>query len=370
MYYTEHQLNWVEDDINVLGIDVANDMKQAAEKNYRKIINKSKTILRSWSKRSLSLIGKIEIINTIVSSRYVYAMSVLPRMSDKMIAEIEGEFEKFIWNGHKPKIPLSTLKLSKRDGGLGLVDLLTKDQSLKAVWIKSFFEDDDLRKNVTEKLNCPVDFLLWRCNLNCRDIDKIMKTDDAFWKETLEAWCNFNFDPNLALDHRLWWNSLIIVDNKPVLWINCIKKGLLFSSQLIENGKFISIDEARSRYGLTDMQFNSLKSAILKEISGYVKKMQEQGKVPRQAEDKVLSVIMDNKATQKIYRNVLPKKSKLESIAQNWTKEIDSDVMENELLCAIRNMYRISNILSVRSFYYRLVNRAIITNIHLYRWRI
>ena len=72
---------------------------------------------------------KVLIINTLISSLFIYKMQVLPFLPSKLIKQIEMEFEKFIWNGRKPKIPLKILMNSKEDGGLALINLSLKDMA-------------------------------------------------------------------------------------------------------------------------------------------------------------------------------------------------------------------------------------------------
>ena len=108
--YTGHDVKWLEDndDINILGITFTRkgDMM---ERNYLPLLEKSKAILQSWSSRGLSLIGKITIINTLIVSLFVYKMTTLLSLPEKIIRTFNLMIEEFIWDGKKPKIPLTTL---------------------------------------------------------------------------------------------------------------------------------------------------------------------------------------------------------------------------------------------------------------------
>ena len=116
-YYTEKPLNWTADPINVLGITISNNIKEDAVVNYQKVISRAKCVLKQWSGRSLSLFGKIQVVNTLIASLFVYQMAVLPKMPENLIVELELVLEKFIWNGHKPKIPTKILSSPKAMGG-------------------------------------------------------------------------------------------------------------------------------------------------------------------------------------------------------------------------------------------------------------
>ena len=100
--------------------------------NYDPLVLKVNATLKRWSGRDLSLLGKVHIVNTLIASLFVYKMFVLPNMPRQYIRNIEQSIEKFLWNGHKPKITMEKLKMSKKRGGLGLVDLEKKELSIKA----------------------------------------------------------------------------------------------------------------------------------------------------------------------------------------------------------------------------------------------
>ena len=128
--YNIDEVKWSKEDINVLGVTIAHD--NLMEKNYTDIVDKVKKTLNAWNNRGLTLLGKVQVINTLVASLFVYKMMVLPTISKKIIKNVENQMRDFIWNGKKAKIALKTLQNSKREGGLGLVNLGNKDIALKA----------------------------------------------------------------------------------------------------------------------------------------------------------------------------------------------------------------------------------------------
>ena len=52
-----------------------------------------------------------------------------------------------------------------------------------------------------------------------------------------------------------------------------------------------------------------------------------------------------------------------------WIDEFEDDFSEDELKIAFSNITRVTNCIKYRDFQYRLLNRAIITNIHLVHWK-
>ena len=65
-YYSGLSLKWSDGPIHILGIDIHNNPDVTAKENYMEILEKVKTICSVWAKRSLSLLGKILVVNTLI----------------------------------------------------------------------------------------------------------------------------------------------------------------------------------------------------------------------------------------------------------------------------------------------------------------
>ena len=132
--YDLDQFKWSNEDITVLGVTVAHE--DIVDKNYQSIIQKTSKTLNAWYNRGLSLIGKVQVVNTLVASLFVYKMMVLPIIPRPIEKRIDNMIREFLWGGKKAKIAYATLQNSKEDGGLCLVNLSKKDMALKTTWPK------------------------------------------------------------------------------------------------------------------------------------------------------------------------------------------------------------------------------------------
>ena len=74
--YDIDQFKWSNEDITVLGVTISHE--DIVIKNYDQLLKKTDNVLNAWYNRSLSLIGKVQVVNTLVASLYVYKMMVLP----------------------------------------------------------------------------------------------------------------------------------------------------------------------------------------------------------------------------------------------------------------------------------------------------
>ena len=91
---------------------------------FNDIVQKAKNVANSWSMRSVTLIGKVLVVNTLISSLFVYHMLTLPMMMRMQVANIESIIKNYLWNSKHPKIPMHILQKDKNDGGLRLVNIV------------------------------------------------------------------------------------------------------------------------------------------------------------------------------------------------------------------------------------------------------
>ena len=107
--YNMDEFVWSNQDINVLGVTIAHE--NLTEKNYHGIVEKTKSILNAWYNRGLSLIGKIQVVNTLIASLFVYKMMVflvpyefpycVVNVFYDIIKNIDNTIREFIWNKKK-----------------------------------------------------------------------------------------------------------------------------------------------------------------------------------------------------------------------------------------------------------------------------
>ena len=264
--YTKKPLAWTNEGVNVLGIFVTHKHDIVA-KNFEPVLQKVKSVFNSWKERSLTLCGKITVINTLISSLFVHKMTALPDLSTFQIQQLESDFARFIWNGAKAKIPLKTLQRSKKDGGLNLVDLKLKQISLKCTWIK-MLNDDKKYAAMAYSLFSPVlheDIL--HCNFKPEDATLICPEDTpTFWKDFLATWAVYNYSVNKKWNEQLiWFNSNIRRSNKPYIITHVYRRGLKYLTQLWCNNTWKDQKTVTDEFDLTVLQYNALKSATPKD---------------------------------------------------------------------------------------------------------
>ena len=357
--YTTRSIAWTNDSITVLGIEIAHD--RIVLRNYLPLIKKTKTILNRWKSRNLSLGGKIQIINSLVSSMYVHKMLVLPNMSKKIISELNELLVNFIWNNKKAKIPLEVLQRSKEQGGMKLVNFEKLEMSLKCSWIQILNTDEKLADIVYACLAPVLRQEIFMCNLNKDDLSFVISTKaDPFWRDVLRAWCIYNYDSTGENNSFLWWNSQIRVGGKPFFWADAYQRGLRTINQLTENGRFISCVKMYNRYGIDVMHYNTLVVAIPRRW-----KIEGRTEITTSYEHLMSSQVI----SRTVYKQINQCGNPFAALYSKWAK---SGVILTtvQIETAFKTLYIISNSVKHRSFQFRLLHRAIVLNSHLFRWRL
>ena len=371
--YDLDQFIWSNEDINVLGVQIAHE--DIIMKNYEKIIDKVKMALSAWYNRGLSLIGKIQVINTLVASLFVYHMMVLPRIPTIVVKRVYNIFRDFIWNGKKAKISLSILQNPKKEGGLDLVDLQKKDQALKATWPQILFKEKDYALLVYSLMRVSlIGDLIWKCSIKPEDV-KELKIKSEFWSDVLRSWCAYNRYNNFKLENQIiWYNSDIKVQKKMIMWGDAYKRGLIYVYQLFESDNFKTHEKIEQEFGLSTLRYNSLKVALPQEWKVYFS--QERGDFLPLPPHNYSYWVNDPKdrLSKRVYEYMSDDRMLIHSKYIKWKMELGvQDEFCNSLYEFSREhcfLYTLTNVPKYRSFQYRLLERGIVTNIHLCKWGI
>ena len=353
----------------MLGVTIAHD--DIIQKNYENIVQKAKVTLNAWYNRSLSLIGKVQVVNTLIASLFAYKMMVLPIIPVHIVKQVENMIRDYLWGGKKSKIALKILQNPKDKGGLNLVDLTRKDISLKATWPQILHHEQDYASLVYKQLRCSMlGDNIWRCRL-CREDIKELKIKNQFWKDVLKCWSEYNYHHDFRVENQLiWYNSNIRIKNRPFMWNDIYSKGLSYVYQLFENMNWKSYESVKEQYGLSELRYNSLKCAIpteWKELFMQVNRLQYLPVAPHSYD---MCTVKHVQLSRKIYRYISEDEFLIQNKYAKWQQEIGFELCEN--LCDFAKqhcrIYTVTNVLKYRSFQYRTLQRGLVTNIHLFRW--
>ncbi|XP_059064196.1 uncharacterized protein LOC131856424 [Cryptomeria japonica] len=238
-----------------------------------KILNK----LNKWHNRTLSLAGRIQVCQKILSSYSIYYSSAW-LFSNYQIQEIQSAIRTFLWSDGKGNKKQHAVKWAwchadKILGGLGLKDLKSQRIALSAKWIFHSLEGNSpwkvlVRHNIERGF--PKKAKSWK-NLPFSDLllgnFPVAVQGSVVFKSIWKAWehvrdhisnkdCYFN--DQLHGERSIWWN--LVINGKPLaLSQGCsarswAKKGINQFVDLFEDGLLPSWDAIKTKYDIPDSQ--------------------------------------------------------------------------------------------------------------------
>ena len=150
------RMNWPYPDIKVevfsihiLGITFTHDIMDAIEISWKEILSKIKQKINMLSSRSLTIFQRVIIINALILSKVWYTAHTYP-LPLKYSKLINKEIFTFLWLSKYNPIKREVLYQDKSSGGLGLLNVYSKSQSIFiSTFIKQFLssnEDETLLK--------------------------------------------------------------------------------------------------------------------------------------------------------------------------------------------------------------------------------
>lgn len=185
--------------------------------------NKLKNItaaLEKWKKCHPSMSGKRLIVQMIVGGMTQYltkAQGMPPDIEDEVVKIIRD----FIWDDKKPLVALESLYRPRTDGGLGLLDIRSRNQAIQLTWLKDYLDFSDKRPNWTYIADALIGIAMRKRDGNADQTAKM----NTF----LQTW-----DPNLhsskALPREV--RQMLIVGKKFNVRMDTLKLPLALKRQL------------------------------------------------------------------------------------------------------------------------------------------
>ena len=123
----------------ILSFNIDNPLK-LLHKNFGKIHDKIKTIVRNWTPYKLSLRGRPTIVKTCLVSKLTYVSTVLSP-TEKKLEDIQttiNNFIQYIQINKKNWINTHQMHAPTNQGGMGMIKLEDFTQAIKVSWIRRY----------------------------------------------------------------------------------------------------------------------------------------------------------------------------------------------------------------------------------------
>ena len=90
-----------------------------------------------------SLIGRILMLKTLIASRFVYKLSVLPSPTKQVLTMLDRAHYAYLWNGKGRHIAKHVMEKDITQGGFLMLNVHFQEMSLKFVWLERLLQDND-----------------------------------------------------------------------------------------------------------------------------------------------------------------------------------------------------------------------------------
>jgi hypothetical protein len=239
-------------------------------KNIETKIQKIEDLLKLWTLRKLTLVGKVRVVNTLIVPQLLYLGNVI-HIPKQYIEKYNQIITSFVWDNKPPKVKHKAMINSIENGGLCLQDIGSKLKSLKLKWITKILDTT---------YNSP-----WKSHLNTKfkpNIDEVPfhnltennypSFNDKFYSEIFNMWAQIHYyipkNNEEICRQELWYNNNISKENNYIVYKEWANKNVNFIQDLLnKEGRFISKTELESKYSLIckPPEYESLIHAIPKE---------------------------------------------------------------------------------------------------------
>ena len=167
-----------------------------------------------WKSRSLTILGRAEIVRTLAIPKILYVCNYLDPPSS-FLKEVKSSIVSFIWNKKRPKVKYSALINNYNEGGIKVPDIGAKLKAQKIMWVKKVILDT----GNTLWIRCLESSLesVGGRNAIRSNFKKefIPPTLPLFYKQCFKTWCEFvDFEPTKPgeiMIQPIWNNSKIPV---------------------------------------------------------------------------------------------------------------------------------------------------------------
>ncbi len=231
------RLDWTETNIHCLCIVLSGNEGDHYELNYKKKrILILRNILNTRKGRKLSHKGKITVINNLALPPLLYVASVI-HTPDIVFKEVKTIICDFIWDGKPSTIAYKVVIQSMVNGGLKLMDIETKVESLKSVWVKRFL---DLSSHMWKTVRSSF-YKTTNIHFFFSANHSPLKFTPKFYQEMQNCWSqariinNTNIKVDTIQEQVIWNNHYITIAKQLCYWKNWAKNGIVFIKNLLDN---------------------------------------------------------------------------------------------------------------------------------------
>ena len=270
------EVKWVDPQgsFRALGIDFVTNLENMTDINYNNVLGSIHTAIGQWSKRNLTVLGRITIVKSLILSKLTFLALTLPDPSKLFIKNLDSLLFKFIWRG-VDRVTRNQMIQNYSQGGVKMVDLRSYINSLKCTWIRRLLQGTCTSgwRLLFMKLS-NIQNLLFLEGGHVRIAQKFQRSafPNRFWLDVLTGWSSFvqnhqTVEQNDSLTNILWYNHRIKINHNCVHYKHWSNKGIYYVCDLLdEKGAFLTLDNFMAKFNVKTnfLEYRGIINAVRK----------------------------------------------------------------------------------------------------------
>ena len=226
------------------------------EENYSGKIKKLQNLCALWSRRTLSLIGKITILKAFGISQFVHIIQSIG-MDPKQITIINTILFRFIWKKRDDnlrtteRVKRKTMYNQRERGGLCMTNLECFQTSFLLGWAELLINTEyaEWKAIALDALKLVGGRSVFKSNVNTKHFKGLHLIKNSFWRKVLCTWLDNNKLPTNDQDVRfspqtpLFNNNDIRFKNSTLFFPRCIMKNIVTIGDMIVDNLLMSYDQ-------------------------------------------------------------------------------------------------------------------------------
>ena len=375
--FEERGLTWRSRTFKALGVTFSLQTKSLYELNYPMKLKKIEQVMNCWKQRSLSLIGKIAVVKSLLLPQLLYLFSVLCiDVPKSFFKKLDKLLYKFIWNNGNDRVKRVLLCDLYEEGGLKMIDPSAFAKSQKIVWVKNILDD----KYVSSWKYIEIEMLklfhkdpdmLWKAEAPPSVLKKL---NNCQLSETLSVWYEYRFlilkELNLNSYHMqdyIWYNKNVSLRHRTYFYYHAwYERGIVYVSDLWGYNMVKTFEDLVLEFDIpiTDRRkYNSLMNGLYLDWFIDLKDVEEN------VFDKIVSQLLGKSKLPKYAYSVFRNKdhSSRVKVGNKWEDWLGLEKNEVEWSVIHKNNFKCTIETQLRSFYFKVFHNAIGLNSFLYK---
>ena len=329
-------------------------------------------MIKTWSKRKLTLIDRVTVIKSLMLSKFAYLFLALPNPPGDILRKLERVSFKFLWNKGPDRISRRQIVKNIETGGLRMIDIHAFITSLKVTWLKRIIMNSETDNwSILSGINFSRVTSL--CDGYFKSISKTLF--NPFWNDLIKSLQKNFFYSVLKIEeiedilYSSRWCNTNFSEDGTFLILSWFEKGIKNVIDILDaNGDIYNFEQLKETYILKGT-FLGYQGLISKLPRAWLEAINEQKdkciflKYNIQMNCYIRQVMKDKKGSRKIYDKIEPVKEQLNK--DRWNTELGH--ITNEEQNKVNSSLKYINEIKLRDFQFKINNKILVTNSFLHK---